>query len=180
MYVQKTALRVQAWQLGAGSAKEAELLQSGKIKRRADGDYELFSREATGESGQLAKPGDYFKVDISGLPYPNDREYFERMHTRLPDGRYLQKPRTLLAWTAEEPPHEAIRFLLRQGLLQIHGDDPARYFSAALWGTLETAARDAVVVIHQVDRNGQDEIVGVTFNFVARDEFNRTYTVISS
>ena len=178
MNVQKTAVRIQAWQLGAGSAKETELINCGKIMIREDGSYELLSREATGEKGQIAKPGDYFKVDSGGFPYPNDRDYFEKMHQHLQDDRYLQKTPVLPAWTAEEPQNEVIRFLLDHGLLRINEDDPEHYFSADLWGTVETAAKDAVIVIHDVDRNDENEIIHVTFNFVERDSFEKTYRVL--
>ena len=148
------------------------------MKLRADGTYELFSREAAGETGQIAKPGDYFKLDPAGSPYPNDRAYFESMHEHIGDDRYLQKAPVLYAWTADEPVGEVIRFLLDQGLLRINENDPERYFSAFLWGTTETAARDAAVVIHDVERNDKNEIVRVSFNFVDRDYFDGNYRVI--
>ncbi len=178
MHVQKTAVRVQAWQLGAGSAKEAEMISSGKIKRLRDGGYELYSREATGGTGQIAKPGDYFKTDSSGLPYPNEKAYFEKMHEHLEDDWYLQKSPVLPAWTAGEPWNEVIRFLLVHGMLQINENDDEHYYSAALWGTTETAAKDAVIVIHEIERNDKNEITNVVFNFVDRDSFEKTYRVV--
>ena len=79
MMAEKTALRVRAWQLGAGTEMEKEMVAQGKIKRRKDGTYEVFSMEATGETGQIAKAGDYFKLDDSGKPYPNDKAFFEKL-----------------------------------------------------------------------------------------------------
>ena len=76
MLVQKKPVRLQAWQLGAGDAKEAEMIAAGKIKLREDGSYELFSMEALGEKGQIAGPGDYFKVDSAGFPYPNKKAFY--------------------------------------------------------------------------------------------------------
>ena len=179
MIVQKKAVRVQAWQLGAQSEKELELMNGGRIKRRADGGYELFSQEATGRTGQIAKPGDYFKVALSGEPYPNEKEWFERMHSHIQGDWYIQKSLPLSAWTVQEQINETIRFLLDHNLLKINKNDAAHFFSAPLWGTTETAAKDAVIIIHRVEKNDKNEITGVSFNFVARDEFDRTYSVLS-
>lgn len=178
MLVQKIAVRVQAWQLGAGTAKEREMIESGKILLRSNGDYELFSQEATGENGQIARRGDYFKVDAEGLPYPNEKAFFEKNHEHLENDWYLQKTRPVEAWTADEPENDIIRFLLDKKLLQIHPENPDRYFSAFLWGTLETAARDAVIVIHHAKKNDRGEIVTVDFNFVAKPAFDSTYTIL--
>ena len=69
MYVQKKAALIQAWRLGDGTEKEQELISKKVIVLREDGCYELFSREATGKTGEIAKIGDYFKVDSGGYPY---------------------------------------------------------------------------------------------------------------
>jgi len=178
MYVQKKAVRIQAWQLGAHTEKEAELIKSGKIKLREDGTYELFSLEATGEKGEIAMPGDYFKLSSSGFPYPNAKDFFESKHEQLHDTWYLQKSQPLLAWAVGEPETDAIRFLLDQNLLQIHPDDPGHYFSAFLWGTRETSAQDSVIVFYKIERNDRGEITGVDFNFVVRSEFEQSYTIL--
>ena len=178
MLVQKKPVRLQAWQLGAGDAKEAEMIAAGKIKLREDGSYELFSMEALGEKGQIAGPGDYFKVDSAGFPYPNKKAFFEERHVPLGDGWYLQKTQPIPAWTADMPADEVIDFLIRENLLRIHPENPARYFTADLWGTEETAAKDAVVVIHSVERDDEGRITGVDFNFVERTIFDSTYTVL--
>lgn len=178
MYVQKQAIRVRAWQLGAETEKEKEMLKSGRMKLRPDGNYELFSQEAAGPTGQIAEPGDYFKTDPTGRPYPNDKAYFEAMHERIEGDLYLQKAPVLYAWTEGEPVGETVRYLLDSGLLKISEDDPERYYSAFLWGTTETAARDAVVVVHGVERNDKNEITDVKFNFVARDYFDSVYRVV--
>ena len=178
MYVQKKSVRLQAWQLGTQSEKEMELIRCGKIKRRADGDYELFSQEATGETGQIAKPGDYFKIALSGEPYPNERIWFERMHTHICGDWYEQQSIPLQAWTVDESINDAIQFLLDQKLLKINTNDDARYFSASLWGTIETAAKDAVIILHNVEKNDESEIISVSFNFVAKNEFDKTYRIL--
>ena len=62
-YAIKTATRIQAWELGAGSDMEEEMLRRKKIIKHPDGTFELFSLEAAEGKGQIAKPGDFFKVD---------------------------------------------------------------------------------------------------------------------
>ena len=43
----KTATRVRAWELGAGSDMEKEMIRAGKIIAHPDGVYEVFSQEST-------------------------------------------------------------------------------------------------------------------------------------
>ena len=178
MMAEKTALRVRAWQLGAGTEMEKEMVAQGKIKRRNDGAYEVFSMEATGETGQIAKAGDYFKLDDSGKPYPNDKAFFESNHESLGGEWYLQKARPLRIWRADLPMEEPIRFLLDQKTLVIDPDHPDRYFSAQIWGTLETAAQDAVIILWDVQRDGQGQIRHVEFSFVDRRIFGQTYRIL--
>ena len=178
MLVQKHALREQAWQLGAGSAMEQKLLQSGRIVLRADGRYELFSQEISGGQGEIARAGDYFKVAADGSPYPNERAHFEKTHQPLGADWYLQTAEPRQAWRADEPIGEAVRFLLDSGRLELHPEDPERFFSARLWGTRETAARDATLVFYRIDRDPQGRIAQTDFNFVSKAAFDETYEVL--
>ena len=173
-YAVKTALVSQAWRLGDHADPEQALTAQGRIRLRPGGIYELFSREATGDTGQLAQAGDYFKVDSAGYPYPIRRDAFEATHTPLGDGLYRETPRPLPIWTAEEPMNDAVRFLLDTGALLLRPEDPAHFFSASLWGATETAARDAVILLHAIRRDGDGQVAQVDFNFVARDEFEKT------
>ena len=54
-YAIKVNNRVQAWELGAGSAMEQEMIRRGKIAARPDGTWEIFSQESTEGSGQVAR-----------------------------------------------------------------------------------------------------------------------------
>ena len=74
-YAIKVNNRVQAWELGAGSAMEQEMIRRGKIAARPDGTWEIFSQESTEGSGQVARTGDFFKVDEKEYPYPNEQEF---------------------------------------------------------------------------------------------------------
>ena len=177
MKIIKIARELEAWELGAGTDTEKILLDQGKLRRLPDGSYLVFSRE-TDTQGQQARPGDYIKIDSAGFPYPNDREYFLANHTHLGGCQYRQKTPVLEAWTREEPMPPAVRFLLDTGRLRIDEQAPAHYFRAFLWGAELFAARDAVVVLDQVTRDGNGQITGVDFHFIARKEFEITHKIV--
>lgn len=177
-WAKKKSAIIQAWQLGRNTAMEQKMIEKGKIKLRDDGRYELFSQEATGEVGQIASAGDYFKVDPPDCPYPNEKGMFERKHRHIEGDWYEQITEPVQIWTVEDPECEEIRFLKASGQLQIHSDVPERYFSAKLWGTEETATRDAVIVFYSVERNGLGTIHSIDFNFVAREYFERMYELL--
>ena len=172
---------VTAYRLGDNSPALAALIQEGKIIPLENEEYEIMSQEAVNggsEHGELARIGDYVKIDSSGYPYPNSAAFFAENHRHIAGDAYEQIPRPLLAWTANEPMCPEIEFLLKEGRLKIHEDDSSRYYSAALWGTLECAAKDAVIVFYEITTDSKGSICDISFNFVARDEFDKTYNVI--
>ena len=178
MTVIKKAVPAQACCLGEGSAMEQALLDGGRLRRLHDGGWEVFTQESGGRNGQLAQSGDYVKLDSQGFPYPNRRAFFLAKHTRLPDGRYLQKREPLTAWQAGEPLNEPMRFLLERDLLRIDTADPARYFACEQWGAELTAASDAVVLFYKVERDAGGAVADVSFNFVTREVFDATYEIL--
>lgn len=168
-------LPLRACRLGDGSPLEAELVRSGLVVRREDGRYEVRSLEARGMPGELAEAGDYVKLDSRGRPYPNERAFFEANHVRVGENSYRQISRAVGVWFAGDEMCPEIDFLLRSGRLTIDPADAAHYFSAELWGTRLRAAKDAAVVIYSAKRGPDGSIVEVSFNFVERREFERTY-----
>lgn len=168
--------RVRAWELGAGSSAETEMIRAGKIRRNGES-YELFSREAVNGQGQKARKGDYFKLDGDGYPYPNAREWFHANHRPIQGDEYEQMPKPLAIWGVEDGDSELIHWLTDGGRLSIREDDEAKYFNARLWGADLSAGKDATVVFYSVDRDENGGISDISFNFVAREEFERTYTV---
>lgn len=169
---------VHAWELGAGSEMERLLMEEGALLRQPDGRYRLFSLEAVNGIGELAEPGDYFKVDeVEGrhYPCPNAREWFIRNHRPLGADTYEQLVRPLPVWTREDGPCDVVDWLIESGRLRIDPDDPARYYSAVLWNAPLSAAADAVLVFHGIDRDGNGLIRDVSFSFVKRDIFERDY-----
>ena len=48
-----------------------------KDRQRGDGTFEVFLQEAKGEPGEIAQTGDFIKLDLSEIPYPNSAEVFE-------------------------------------------------------------------------------------------------------
>ena len=179
-YAVKESSRVQAWELGAGSVMEQEMIRCRKIVPRPGGIYEIFSREATGKTGQIASAGDFFKVDNYGFPHPWRKAAFLQQHQFLEGDWYQEAARRVKIWRLSDPVCEEIRFLLNRGILRIDPDNPDCCFTALIWGTEETAASDAVVVIFDTDRGAEGCITGVNFNFVEIGYFNKHYRVIES
>ena len=175
--IKKEGKRVKAYRLGDGSPVLEDLERRGLLLRRADGLWEIFSREAVNGGGQLAKTGDYVKLDGDGCPYPNDAAFFKENHRHAAGDEYEQLPKLLDAWSVEEGENDLICFLMAEKGLVLDPAHPERFFSAPLWGTLESAARDAVVVFYRVDRDGDGRVTDAEFNFVARSEFERDYLV---
>ena len=181
-YAVKTKKKiVLAYPLGAGHPMETLLIEEGAIRRLSDGSYELFSQEAVNGHGQIAWPGDYFKVDtIDGrhFPYPNSREYFMSNHTHLRGDEYEQLNKPLLIWQAEDDLTEEIRWLVDTGRLTLKPQEPDRFFNAFLWGADLSAAADATLVFYSVDRDENGCITDISFNFVARPEFEASYAIL--
>lgn len=163
--------------LGENSPLERELLDNGLLRLRPEGGYEVFSQEVAGFTGERAEAGDYVKVDSSGKPYPNKRDFFLNHH-ELREGNWYQIPQPMEAWELSMPENEAVRFMVEKKGLRIDESDPAHTFRAALWGTELTAAHDAVILYHKVRYAPDGGIEGLSFRFIARDEFEKTYQVI--
>lgn len=172
---------VKAYPLGAGHPMEAALIEEGAIRRLPDGRYELFSQEAINGHGQIAQTGDYFKVDtIDGrhFPYPNDREFFLNNHTHLSGDEYEQVNKPLQIWQTGDELAEEIRWLVDTGRLTLKPQDPEHYFNAFLWGADLSAAADATLVFYSVDRDESGAITDISFNFVAKSEFEASYSIL--
>lgn len=164
-----------AYELGASSDMERALIESGRIRIREDGRYELFSLEAVNGSGEIAQAGDFFKVDDSGSPYPIKRSDFMDNHRRIEGDLYEQMPRPLEAWTAEDGMCAEIEYLIANKGLVLDETSADKYFNAPLYGTLESAARDAVLIFYRLTRDGEGRVADATFNFVERSYFDRNY-----
>ena len=176
MIIRKKSSPVTAFRLGEDSALEREMIARGVVRLRADGTYEVFSRESGPNAGQIARRGDFVKLDGTGAVYPNRAEAFLAGHRRR-GGEWIQQSRDLTAWEKGRSVCPELRFLLDTGRLQLDPDSPERYFRARLWDAELTAAQDAVLVFYRVEESG-GEIRDVDFNFVARDEFLRSYEII--
>ncbi|MBO2517488.1 MAG: hypothetical protein CW338_09520 [Clostridiales bacterium] len=174
----KINTKVRAWELGAGTDMEREMTAQGRIVPFPDGTYEVFSQETTEGKGQVARAGDFFKVDDSGYPYPNERECFLASHRPAGDGWYEQTARPLLIWRRGDPETEELRYLLDNGMLSLHPETPQRFFTARLWDTEETSPCDSILVFFDVERDGKGGITGIDFNFIIRGYFERNYRLL--
>ena len=169
-----------AYCLGEGSEMEQLLIRLGRIRLLPDGGYELMSQEANNGVGQKAKAGDYFKVDdVNGVyyPYPNGREYFLNNHTHLDGDLYEHKEVALAIWQCGDSSCDVLEYLLEQGKLRLDYENEDRFFNAFLWGTDLSAAQTATLVFYEIIREASGVISDVIFNFVAKDEFERCYTI---
>ena len=129
--------------------------------------------------GQIARSGDYIKLDKAGFPYPNSRSYFLANHKKLPEENcYEQIPKTLEAWTADCPICEKIRFLIREKELQLNPNSPEAYFSAPLWDTWEQADINSILVFYRIDTDENGNLLDADFNFINRKEFDKTYNIL--
>lgn len=181
-YARKKRTIVTAYQLGANTPMEEELVREGAIQRLPDGGYALFSQEAVHGIGELAQAGDYFKVDTVGArhyPYPNRQGDFETSHRHLQGDTYEQISEVLAVWQEGDDPCEEMDFLLASGRLTLHPEDEKRYFNAVLWDAPLSAPREAVIVFYRVERNSLGCITDVVFNFVGRREFEQGYILLS-
>ena len=179
-YAIKKNTKRQAWELGAGSDMEKQLIENGKLIAHPDGIYEVFTKEATEGKGQIANAGDFVKVDTDGFPSPCERKWFFANHKHVEGNWYEQVAKPLKIWRKDDPESEEIKFLIDSGALNIHSEDLNKYYSAYLWGTMETAASDAVIVLYSVDKDEQGKIEAISFNFVEADYFKANYKIIDS
>lgn len=174
---------VEAYRLGDDSPTLCALIDRGKLVKTSGHRWEVFSQEAVrGGSGhgQTAQDGDYIKIDSQGYPYPNTKAWFEKSHRPTGPDLYEQIPQPLDAWDASEPPCAEIDFLCREKGLVLNDADPEHYFTAPLWGTMESADRNAVLVFYSITRAADGIITDADYNLVARDEFEKTYTVLAA
>jgi len=170
---------VKAYCLGEKSEMEQLLIGLGCIRLLPDGAYELMSREAKNGVGQRAEAGDYFKIDYADgvyYPYPNSRAYFLSNHTHLEGDTYEQKAVPLAIWQWGDEPCDAIGYLLEHGKLKLNHEDPERFFNAFLWGADLSAPQDATVIFYEIIRDASGSITDVSFNFVVKEVFARSYT----
>lgn len=177
----KKGKTVKAWRLSEKNRVIKKLIVEKKVIPLDDGRYEVFSREAvrgnTGH-GQLAQADDYVKIDSEGFPYPNGSDYFEKKHRKVTKEEYEQILEVLNAWTVEEPMCPEVLFLIREKGLVIEENCPDKYYSARLWGTKEAAAKDAVILFYSISYREDGSVQDAEFNFVEREEFDRTYEVL--
>lgn len=176
--IKKSGEAIRAYKLGESDPMIETLIKEGKIKWKEDGTWEIFSQEAVDGRGEIACSGDYIKVDHAGCPYPNSAEYFEKHHRYIGGNDYEQITNAMDAWDAEEEMCPEIEFLIRHKDLSIHEETPERYFEAPLWGSILSAARDAILIFYDIRKDETGQIKDIDFNFISRSEFEKTYDII--
>lgn len=172
---------VQAYCLGESSKEMEQLIWEKKIIPLSDNQFEVRSSETISnksEHGEIAKAGDFIKVDSDGNPYPNGAKWFYEHHRHIAGNEYEQIPQILDAWTIDEKMCKEMEFLIQNRGLKINEQDSCNYFSAPLWGTTETAEKDAVIVFYSIAYSKCGRVTDVDFNFVKRTEFEKLYHII--
>lgn len=153
-----------------------ELIRKGKIKVVGESEYELFSQEAVNGIGQKVTSEYYCRVDSTGSPYPNSPEFVANNLRHIEGDDYEQIPSPVDVWTIYDGMCPEIEYLVKNKGLVIDESSEDKYFSAPLWGTVLSAKKDAYIVFYQIQKNADNEIVDVDFNFVEKREFEMTYT----
>lgn len=177
--IKKKGNIIKAYCLSDTSPIIEKLIAEKRIVPLSDGKYEIFSQEAVNGGsghGQVAAADDYIKIDSEGFPYPNKASYFIENHKHISGDEYEQIPKPLNAWTVQEPMCKEVSFLIREKGLVLDEANPDRYYSAVLWGTKEAAAKDAVLVFYNISYNDDGSVRDAEFNFVKREEFDKTYS----
>lgn len=185
---------ISAWQLAAVPEENdpviRNLIQEGRIRDLGNGNYEVMSQEVLlaaadcpdhqDETGEKASAGDYIKVDSSGNPYPNDRAFFEANHKRVvgQNDIYEQIPTPLRAWDEHCGDCKEIRFLVEHKGLRIDASSRELRYKAPLWGTIEVAAADAMIVFYSITYDENGMVLDADYNFVAREEFDKSYRYV--
>lgn len=175
--IKKSGKIVQAYRLGDEGPVIKKLINEGKIKKIGEDFYEVFSQE-TDVKGEIAYSCDYIKVDSAGCPYPNSEKFFKENHVHVSGDDYEQLPKPLYAWEASDGMCKEIVFLIEQKGLIINEASEEKYFTAPLWGTMLSAAKDAVIIFYELLWDKDGNVVEADFNFVAKSEFDKTYDVM--
>lgn len=174
----KKSVIVQAYRLGEKSAGLERLMAAGLVSVQGGGTYEIHTVETKESKGEIAYIGDYVKLDVHGNPYPNSAVFFEKHHRHIQGDEYEQLAEEREVWTLGDEMCPEITFLMEQGRLSFHKEDPEHYFQGTGWGTKLSAASDAVVVFYEVKRDAKGQILDAEFNFVDRESFEKTYELI--
>lgn len=154
-----------------------KLMSDGLVIPHDNGTFEIKTREAC-EKGEIALEGDFVKIDPEGAPYPNKRDFFLQNHRHISDDIYEQIPQPVFAFTANDGICEEVTFLVQKKGMVIHKDKPEQYFSSPLWGTVETAPEDSVILFYSISRDTSGAIIDADFNFVCRSVFEDQYIII--
>ena len=82
------------------------------------------------------------------------------------------------AWTMDQPMCPEVEFLQQKKGLILSRDDFAHAFSAPLWGTIESAPGDAVLVFYSITYSEDHTVTDADYNFVVRQEFDKSYQIL--
>ena len=171
----KKTVVIRAYRLGERSSGLDKLVAAGLVVLRNDGSYEVHTEETKDGKGEMAHAGDYVKLDASGRPYPNEAGFFEENHRHIDGDQCEQISKDREVWMMGDAMCPEIEFLIKQGRLELHKEDPEHYFQGTGWGTKLIASSDAALVFYEIKKNSDGKITDAEFNFVDRETFEETY-----
>ena len=191
--------RVKAWELGAGSLIERDLIAEGAIRPEDDELYRILSRERFLQEtrfaqetpvGTFAEKGDFITVNtVNGKQYPclNQRKYFMETHQHIEGNEYDQRSEAVGVWFFGDPVSPELQYISKYNILSavlrhmIAGNRFWLLTSDAFIGISPVRAIElyfgdkATIIFYNVKRNETGEIVDLDFMFIERDAFNRDY-----
>lgn len=177
----KDDVAYKAYRLGESNPELDAFFEAGLLKDCGDGYYEIVTLEvlaAGSGKGEVAHAGDWLRVGVKGELFPNTDEYFRANMVEIGKDTYKQLPIRRKAWTADCEMCPEVEFLIKNKGLVLDWDNPDRFFSAPLWGTVEAAAKDAFLVFYELEYDNDGNVTEAYFNFVDNEAFEQTYEII--
>lgn len=168
---------VKVCRLGWSSEMEQKLIEEGKI-RLCNGRvsiYEIFSQNNKAGHGEIARAGDFIKIDEDGYPYPNRLEVFLENHRHINGDTWEQLPKPLIAWESYDEVTPEVQFLIDNKRLMFDAGKNEKFFVAHIKGTWVTAAVNAILIFYSVSYNEDGSIADAEFDFIAPEEFKENY-----
>ena len=174
--IEKKCKTVQACELGTKSEMELKLMKTGNIQfcRGMIPIYKIYSQKDSGKR-EIAKKGDFVKIDEEGFPYTIHREYFLKNHSYIEENTYEELPQVYVAWESTEEITEEIQFLIANNRLRINTNNYEKFFLYKVNGNWINKAADAVIVFYDIRYDENGSIVSTKVDLIEREKFLEKY-----
>lgn len=174
MLVKKNWQRIEAWELGACSVQERNLIREQKILCYGTM-FEIYNSQNR-LFPKFAKNGDFFKMDEDENPIPMQREKFIKEHRHVSGDIWEEAPKPILAWVPSKEIPGEIKFLIDNKGLTIQPENQEQYFKLRMKDEIYIVApADTFIVFNRVSRDENGTITDVDFDFLSGSEFKKEY-----